>query len=230
MANTTSPSSDQITASTHLQLVDTISDLYSLGVFPSFPCAQSLFLEIIRINYLRQKMQNHAASLTSDSTNASILGILERIDSFSPESWLRSSSASHAKEGLLIAQTFQSAVALFALTSLPWPLDTTPTATPGFGQRTMRSHHRTRLFSLLGAATESPVLKNTVAWPLVVAGVVAAAGAQDERVFVKKHLSEMSRDTGNASPLVAIGILERFWAIGKAQWDDCFDKPYAIVS
>lgn len=237
IANTISPPSDQITATTHLQLIDTVSRLYSIGVFPSLPCPESLFLDIIRVNYLRFRATTNLGSLPSDQSELSVSAVLNSIDAFDPEAWLQSSSASqHAKEGLLIARIFQSAVALFALCTLPWPLElktsmsSSTSVFPEPDLPTMMKTHRDRLFALLDNAMESPVLKKTVAWPLVVAGVVAAAGTQGERSFVQHHLSEMSRDTGNASPLVAIGMLEPFWAAGRTEWDSCFTQPCAIFT
>lgn len=90
--------------------------------------------------------------------------------------------------------------------------------------------HRQRLFSSLQTALKSPTVQRGLVWPLVVAGVEAAAGSEEERCFVEHHLAEMSRKTGTSYPIVAKGVLEKFWITGLMSWDDCFDQPYAILA
>lgn len=90
--------------------------------------------------------------------------------------------------------------------------------------------HRARLFTLLPEAMESSVAKKGMVWPLVVAGVEAASGTAEERAFVDQQLFQMTCDTGASYPLVAKGVLEKFWVSGKTRWDDCFDRPYAVLT
>lgn len=75
----------------------------------------------------------------------------------------------------------------------------------------------------------SPRLKTFFLWPLIVLGVAAVHSGNDMRIFVIKHLEEMSRNVRTYIPLTGKDVLERFWASGRTDWDACFDKPYAFV-
>lgn len=94
----------------------------------------------------------------------------------------------------------------------------------------MKAAHGDRLFQLLKKALVSEQVKKSMMWPLIVAGVEAADASAAIRTFVDEQLTEMSRDLGTPLPLLAKGVLKRFWASGKTGWDDCFDKPYAFVT
>ncbi len=73
-------------------------------------------------------------------------------------------------------------------------------------------------------------VRKRMTWPLVVAGVEAARSAGDGvKRWIAERLAEMSRDHGSAPPLVARGVLERFWARGGGSWDECFVEPVALV-
>ncbi|PCG96518.1 Protein of unknown function DUF3468 [Penicillium occitanis (nom. inval.)] len=82
---------------------------------------------------------------------------------------------------------------------------------------------------LLSEAMPSPRLKTFFLWPLIVLGVAAVHNSNNMRIFVIKHLEEMSRNLGTYIPLTGKDVLEGFWASGRTEWDACFDKPYAFV-
>ncbi len=75
----------------------------------------------------------------------------------------------------------------------------------------------------------APRVRRRMAWPLVVAGVEAARAGEGVQMYIKERLAEMSRDQGSAPPLVARGVLERFWARGGGRWDECFVEGVALV-
>lgn len=213
-------------------MIDLVSELYSIGVFPSLPCPMPLFLGIIQINHLRYQATGKASpDQQTPFMQLSPRMVLERIDSFEPEAWLKSARNSpYPDEWLLIARIFQSAVILYCLSSLATclVLDTSPCSAT-VDLETARSLHRARLFTLLGSAMQSPITRKCMIWPTVVAGIEAASGTLEEQQFVELQLSDMSRDTCASYPLVAKEMLGRFWASRKTGWDDCFDQPYAIL-
>jgi hypothetical protein len=199
-----------------------------------------LFLDIIQINHIRSQAATDPLAFLDTSIQASAALVLNHIDSFSSETWLvTASEAAFPNEWLLIARIFHSAVALYAISALPWAEALPPVPFVGslpspehcsHTSQVMRSIYRARLFALLGTALESPIIQKGMVWPLVVAGVSAAVGPEEERVFVEHHLSQLSQSTGTSYPLVAKGALEKFWGSGLTSWDDCFDQPYAILA
>jgi vacuolar-type H+-ATPase catalytic subunit A/Vma1 len=92
-----------------------------------------------------------------------------------------------------------------------------------------RARHARKLFALLEQAMATPRVRKRMTWPLVVAGVEAARAGREVQRYIAERLKEMSRDQGSAAPLVARGVLERFWAGGGGRWDECFREPLAFV-
>lgn len=68
-----------------------------------------------------------------------------------------------------------------------------------------------------------------MSWALIVAGVEASRAGDEVQRYIGEKLVDMSRDQGIASPLVARGVLERFWAKGEGRWDNCFDDAFAFI-
>lgn len=102
-------------------MIDLVSELYSVGVFPSLPCPLPLFLSIIHINQIRYQVGINSMACLDNSVQASVAHVFEQIGSFVPESWIPfADEGAFPNEWCLIAQIFQSAVALFASATLPW--------------------------------------------------------------------------------------------------------------
>ena len=224
-SNTTSPSDDQVVVTSITHVPGLISDLYGMGVYPPFPCAQYLFLDIGNINHLRARA---ATSRFEEDFAAQLLeaqNLLDHVTAFSPDEWAAQQSSEFRDEWMLVARIYHAAVTLYCISSLR-SLQLLP-STPQLQAR--RAAERDRLMVLLVQGLESPLLKKSVLWPLIVAGFEACEGSALERVFVAKHLEEQSRDLGTSQPLVAKAVLERFWRSDGKRWDDCFDRPYAFL-
>jgi len=224
-SNTTSPSDDQVAVTSFTHVPGLISDLYGLGIYPPFPCAQDLFLDIGNINHLRARA---AASHFEEDFESQVLeahDLLEHVAAFNPEEWAARQSSEFRDEWVLAARIYHAAVTLYCISSLQ-SLELLP-STPQL--QTRRAAQRDRLMWLLAEGLASPLLKKSVLWPLIVAGFEACEGASVERRFVARHLEEQSRDLGTSQPLVAKSVFERFWRSGKTKWDDCFDRPYAFL-
>ncbi|KYK61146.1 hypothetical protein DCS_02287 [Drechmeria coniospora] len=239
MANTTSPSYDQPTASSHMETMDSIANLYYTAMYPHLPCPSELFLEIIRVNGLRQELSVSLLDPTTGGATSAIRERLRSILSFSPDCWADfQSETAPLSTWLLIARAFHSATILFADSALnnPLPLsacvedDATPSppGSPAKAGDSIRSHHRARLFDLVEKGFAADNTKYCVVWPAIVAGFEAAKGTEAERDMVRAGLTDLCREAG-ATTMLAREVLSRFWKSGRSTWDECFDKGYAFI-
>jgi hypothetical protein len=222
LANTTSPANKQFHFTTTEENLRLAQDFYTETYYPSVSLPPELFTEILLINDLRSQ----PPSLETTSTARTILS---RIDSFSPESW--SATPAHATfqpDWLLISSAFHASVALYAILSLQ-----SSGALPISGDPELdlaRARHARHLFALLEDALAAPRVRKRMTWPLIVAGVEAAGRASDAvQGWIGERWAEMTRDQGCAPPLVARGLLERFWRRGGGRWDECFGEGMAFV-
>ncbi|KAL0932727.1 C6 zinc finger domain protein [Colletotrichum truncatum] len=225
MANTTSPAHDQVGPTTSYKNIDMISELFQLGYYPLLPCPVELFADIIRINRLRFLIATNSWSEDLGSVQSAAENLVESIIEFSPEIWVESKTDSK-EMFLLMGRVYQSATALYAISSLQC-LGALPLSA---GWKAVRTIHYGRLFALLDQAANEPMVKHCVAWPLIVAGFEAASGSAAGRAFVVKQCITSSKDLGAYLPLAAVRVLETFWASGKRTWDECFDTPHALVA
>ncbi|KAH8719501.1 fungal-specific transcription factor domain-containing protein [Phaeosphaeriaceae sp. PMI808] len=224
VANACSPSWDQmeVSDSPEQNIVD-IEQVYSF-IFPYTLCPPTLFMEIVRINQLRQRAS--VVLLMGDMDANHVLeahDILDRIETFSPEDWAQPGEC--YDEWLLIGTVFQASIALYctmgfqSLTILPSTLE----------MNQMRSAHGDRLLKSLAIALKSPRLINFLMWPLTVAGVESAYRGQSTQYWVQSQLDVLSRHLGTSSPLKAQAVLRRYWQRQEPGWDECFDKPYVFA-
>ncbi|KAK7750297.1 hypothetical protein SLS62_007814 [Diatrype stigma] len=223
--NTTSPRWNQSSAVTELGLSDLVWDIYGDGVLPLYLgtlCPRPLLMNVLTINYLRQ--------VDADRTTATDpVSLLEDIDSFSPAEWVEGKATPDTRpQWLLLGCLYQSAVALYCTMSLQSVGLLDPKATPRTAALD-RAHYE-RLLQLLKQVFAFPHLRHCAMWPLVVAGIRAARGSREDRRYVVEELKKGARYGGSALPLQAKGLLERFWASGSMDWEDCFDRPYVFAA
>ncbi|QVM06801.1 hypothetical protein D8B26_001506 [Coccidioides posadasii str. Silveira] len=223
IGNTTTPPSDQVATTSQLDLANLASEMYGEGyLFPNLLCPPPLFLDILSINHLRYQWK--IASLVNQFSQTAAEAVLQHVDAFSPEEWACSNTSSQ-EDWLLIGRIYQSAVALYCISSLQ-----SVSVLPFTSQlKARRTAHGNRLFQLLKEALLSPKVNKCMMWPLIVAGAEAVNRGPAAREFVADHLSEMSEDLGTPLALHAKMVFKKFWPSGKTKWDDCFDTPYAFV-
>ncbi|OLN88995.1 hypothetical protein CCHL11_06035 [Colletotrichum chlorophyti] len=220
-ANTTSPPANQITLCSHEELKQLTADLYPLGLHPSIPCPLSLWMEIIKINHLREEMAK--GFIDRDVARALAADILRRIEAFDPEADARFYELEEHND--MILPMFQSALAVFCISSLQ-----AVGALPNTHRlAVLRTVHSGRLFALLTEAGSNDIVKKSIIWPLVVAGVEAGSRV-DQRQLVERLIKEQSRDAGTPLSLHTLSVLRRFWDGEITDWDTCFDRPYALIS
>lgn len=224
MANTCSPSWDQIDISANSgQTIDDIANFYSL-MFPYTLCPPVLFLDLLRINELRLKVSTAMmlCEINEDHT-LQAHDLLARIEAFVPEDWAQPQT--YYDEWVLIGIMYQAAVAVHctmafqSLTVLPNTLE----------MNSMRSIHGDHLLSSLRKGLKSPRLTRFILWPLVVAGVEAAYRGEGTRNFIESALTDLAGTLGSSSPLKARAVLRRYWQKEEPGWDECFDRPYVFV-
>ncbi|KAL2198301.1 fungal-specific transcription factor domain-containing protein [Corynascus similis CBS 632.67] len=223
LANTTSPRDDQFRVASHSETLAIAEAYYTETYYPSVSLPRPLLTAIIEVNDLRTIV---TASPSSEITT-SALGLLSRIESFSPEAFAAAKPVAVRGKWRLLAEMYHATTFLYALLSLQ---------SSGEGEEIesllalARARHARRLFALLEeAAAEVPAVMKRATWSLVVAGVEAARAGRDVQRWVGARLDEMRRDQGMAPPRVARTVLERFWARGGGSWDECFTEPLCLV-
>ncbi|KAH8424442.1 Zn(II)2Cys6 transcription factor [Aspergillus melleus] len=222
MGNTTSPATNQIPATSSLDLIDLMAESYGEGLSPSLCCPPTLMLDIIRINHLRLEGSSNPAD---EFIHLSATTLLEQIQAFSPEQWVVTSKFPR-EEWSLLGRIYQSAILIYCISSLqsvgvlPYAADLV----------SMRAAHGSRLCLLLRKTLSSQMARKCITWPLLVAGVQAKSSSPDMRTFVETSLTEIGRDLATPIPGAARDILEAFWESGSDDWDACFNQPYAFLS
>lgn len=222
-SNSLGPPSEQVNITEPLdKLIKEVEKLYSL-IFPYVLCPPTLYMEIIRINRLRQDITTSPFEDASHHT-LEAFDILTRIEDFVPEDWAQ--PGEHYNEWLLIGTMYQSAIALYCTMSLQ-----SVAALPNtFEMDSMRSVHGGRLLKSLEPSVYSMQLVKFSLFPLCVLGVEAGYRPnQSTRYWIEKRLEEHSRLLGTNSSLKARAVLQRYWKRGEPGWDECFDRPYVFI-
>ncbi|WQF79152.1 Putative zn(2)Cys(6) fungal-type DNA-binding domain, fungal transcription factor [Colletotrichum destructivum] len=221
VANTTSPSFDQVEICSHKELIAMTEELYPLGLHPSIPCPMTLFLEIIRINHLRYQFSK--GLISKEEAEVSADKIISRIMDFNSEDCTGFYEAKEQRD--LITHMFHSAVAVFGISSL----QSTGVLPNTRYLKSLKTGHSDRLYCLLEEMRKHTVLKKSVQWPLIVAGVEAGIRV-DKRRLVGELLVDQGKDIGTPLSFHAKTILRKFWDGTNTDWDVCFDQPYALVA
>ncbi|KAF2622860.1 hypothetical protein BU25DRAFT_202235 [Macroventuria anomochaeta] len=222
-SNSLGPAVDQTSITEPLeQHIKEVERVYNL-IFPYILCPPTLFIEIIRINRLRQDVMTSPF----EDPNQHILDahdILARIEAFVPEDWAQ--PGEHHNDWQLIGSIYQSAIALYCTMSL----QAVAVLPNSLEMVTMRTIHGERLLENLKLSAQTRYLKKFSLFPLCVLGVEAGYhDQQSTRLWIERRLEDHSRLLGTSSPLKARAVLRRYWQQKKAGWDECFDSPYVFI-
>lgn len=208
----------------HIGDVECLTEHYGHTVFPFQMCPPPLFGHVVQINHLRWRATNNEHIQTHDLSQQAY-EILNAVEIFCPCQWAVSKHRS-LENWTVIARAFQAAVAIYCISSLQ-SISVLP---DGGSLRARAAAHGQRLFLLLSDASVSPVVDRAMLWPLALLGMEAVHGSATVRDFVKKKLSELSREFGTNVPLTTKLVLEKFWNSGQTRWEACFDKSYIFAS
>lgn len=208
----------------HYNALGQILGYYDTIISPFHLCPPPLFVEIVKINYLRNRGAKLAIAGAEDLSREAYQ-ILDRVGHFASERWA-SSKTSSAKTWAFIGRTYQSAVVLYCISSLQSQsiLPQSPSL------RDLCVTHARTLHIILQEGLSFPQIKRFMLWALVLLGVEAVNGDAPMRAFVSNQLAELSRDAGTYAPLTAKSVLESFWASSETRWDACFDRPYVFTT
>ncbi|KAK1147250.1 hypothetical protein N8T08_001989 [Aspergillus melleus] len=220
MGDTSSPASQlslrasDLTALTFM-IQEHASNPFAFGTYPA-----ALFREILNVNYLRLQALNGAPGERVQSAYE----ILTRVHSFSVAHWAHSISTN--PDWQLLGAIHQAAIAIYCILSLqslgilPWNAQL----------RDLCIGHADGLQRRLAVAVSLVHLRRFVIWDLVVLGVAAVKDAGSQ-AFLRERLPSLSDSMGTHVPLLAKGLLEKFWTLDSTNktWDRCFDRPYTFA-
>ncbi|KAL8369694.1 hypothetical protein RB595_000164 [Gaeumannomyces hyphopodioides] len=185
----------------------------------------------------------------------SAMEIMAHVAAFSPDLWADHKRHQPSRSSWVLAgRLYQAVVMMYCIGSLQ-SASVLPHHSPVLDARQaacLRLAHAA-LSAEQGGLLASPSTRRFMLWPLVVMGVEAGATLDDEgeddgrggsygatlKAFVSEQLVTLAADLGTNVPLTAKGVLDVFWArfppssspgYGRARWDDCFDRPYALTT
>lgn len=186
-------------------------------------CPPPLFSEIIKINHIRSQISK-LNRMNEDDLQKDACEVLRRVYDFSSAAWIESNEYL-TEESKLIVDIYQSAVALYCMSSLQsiGALPSDPLL------RNNCDMEKQILHGLLERALRQRPHGYTF-WPLMVLGVLAVDSGPALRAFIREKMTDLSASSGTYAPLAAKEILESFWASGRTEWDACFDKPHMFTT
>ncbi|KAK4243356.1 hypothetical protein C7999DRAFT_18284, partial [Corynascus novoguineensis] len=114
LANTTSPRNDQFRVASHSETLAIAEAYYTETYYPSVSLPRPLLTAIIEVNDLRTAV----TAFPSSEITASALGLLSRIESFSPEAFAAAKPVAVRREWRLLAEMYHATTFLYALLSL----------------------------------------------------------------------------------------------------------------
>jgi hypothetical protein len=206
----------------------------------------------------QQHAQHHHTSETGapDELTHEAYAILSRINAFSSTQWATTKPRAR-DDWALVGRIYHAAVALYWAAALQSVSVLLPTAAMQAECTARTRLLRDLLVRGVGSPrTRQGMLWPLVVLGVLAAGYDGGGGGVDDgddaygaahgdgcgcscgggagipggiRDFVAAQLPVLARHGGTYMPLVAKGVLERFWASGETRWDACFDRPYAFV-
>ncbi|ATY65537.1 C6 finger domain [Cordyceps militaris] len=183
------------------------------------PLPVDIFISIARFTQLRIAAVTGSIPETDISDAAQTQ--LATLNALDPEAWA-------AEHGLgdypLVAATgriFQAATQLYVALTLGRVQGLVHGMLPALQKR---------LVTLLDAIWNNIRNHGTLLWPLIVAGVAAAGGSEEDRAFVAQCFHTGSRSRNLFVEFSRCGSkLEQIWADQVTDWDDCFKEPFVCM-
>ncbi|KAF1735067.1 hypothetical protein CRV24_003986 [Beauveria bassiana] len=247
MFSTTTPARMQITDYYHF--TDQEMRIILLGEYDcDMPAPMDLRIAIFKINRLRFAAATATKSTPAAAAAAAAAALtplvhrqLNDIDAADVDDWCMNNAVYGLEHTLSLARIFRLAVRLFALLTLPRSATTSwaravlaPDEDENDPYRSVCAAQRTELLARMRALFPQLEYQPNLRWPMVVAGVAtatatadgSAAAAAADKAFIAESLRIIWEQ-----PVVACGpmrcreLLQRFWASGKTEWEECFVEP-----
>lgn len=227
-ANTTSPTKQQVRGIFRLADED-IAHVHSVEFFEDMPCPTDIFLEIHHTTGLRLQAVEGQVNTDFLQRAANVFDALGKSDT---NRWQRDNgSIVDARSAHIIGRTYQIAAQLYAILTLPRAATLSWARSLGPGQNCniaeeLRDAWRSELFKQIQQSKSVLESIHALFWPLIVLGVAAALGSEDERNIVRQGLFQIwTSQASYHGPMSCLNKLETFWSSGKTEWEDCFHEP-----
>ncbi|KAJ6790413.1 hypothetical protein PWT90_07656 [Aphanocladium album] len=199
-----------------------------------FPIPHALVL--IHLTRLRYELATSAWEAPPwESLVVFIRGQYRKLHSFDEDGWAVQTTGYSAAHHKALAEVYRVAIWLYAILTLPRPAVSqwaeVDMPLPSCGQAInaydrVRTLYRSELLTCLRRVYHELTYPRGVYWPLIVAGVAAVDGAEEDRAFVDDCMHSIwLNPLGGSGMFSSLEKLRRFWASGKTNWDDCFYEP-----
>ncbi|KAI8721232.1 Zn(2)-C6 fungal-type domain-containing protein [Fusarium sp. LHS14.1] len=192
LSTTTAPVVEEARARRQMEILGFLPMAFNMGLFTTVPCAPELLVDIVFVNHLQSQAQAYEGAVFDTNLQKASLDLLQRIQSFSVESWVTGidlneklnedpNKPSKQRQSISwdwqsVAYIYQSAVALYCISSLLYPQytqDMPQALDEDVDIAAIRSAYLATLLSNIKeiASGSNLQLRKMLIWPLVIAGI-----------------------------------------------------------
>lgn len=238
MSNAVTHRDQQITCITLAEQRKFVQNTYDEKLMPFFMCPRPMLLILITINELRARgsarvftyLPNNDRDELSDETLTSAVSsvpddLMAEIEAFETAAWADSITRGHQPQVVVLAELWKTTLLLYCIVSL----QATGLMPRSFELEVIKTLHGDKLFGLLREHNRQNLLmQKSSLFSVAVAGFLAAERSEEDRIFVRDECEFLSRASGQASSLMLLVVMQGFWGSAKTEWDECFEKGYAL--
>ncbi|KAJ1324681.1 transcriptional activator protein UGA3 [Microdochium nivale] len=238
MSNAVTHRDQQITCITLAEQRKFVQNTYDEKLMPFFMCPRPMLLILITINELRARgsarvftyLPNNDRDEVSDETLTSAVSsvpddLMAEIEAFETAAWADSITRGHQPQVVVLAELWKTTLLLYCIVSL----QATGLMPRSFELEVIKTLHGDKLFGLLREHNRQNLLmQKSSLFSVAVAGFLAAERSEEDRIFVRDECEFLSRASGQASSLMLLVVMQGFWGSAKTEWDECFEKGYAL--
>ncbi|KXJ85576.1 hypothetical protein Micbo1qcDRAFT_154093 [Microdochium bolleyi] len=230
MANTITHREQQITCVTLSEQRKFVRNTYDEKVMPYFMCPRPILETIITINELRAESGGATFHYLLPEGVAPALAtpdeLMAEIEAFDTVAWADGVTRGHQPQVVVLGELWKSTALLYCIISLQ---ATGLVPRSSFELEVTKALHGDKLFGLLRAHVRSNILlQKSCLFSVAVAGFMAAERGEEDRRFVRDQCEFLCKASGQATALMLLVALQAFWDSGKTEWDECFEKGYAL--
>lgn len=186
-----------------------------------------MFLDMIQITRLRCRCAadpNAVYDLIPEARK-----VFRQIQDFNTEEWKEIYPASDDYQPL--AETFQAAIILYGLLSLPRLLTAQCKCPEGTEAENARAYYSAHLFNLVTTGMATVERNECFTWPIAVLGVAFHEDAPAiQRVLLDWLDGIILRPGVDCGAVTLVLRLREFWESGKKTWEGCFYKSTSVLA
>ncbi|KAJ3493243.1 hypothetical protein NLG97_g4856 [Lecanicillium saksenae] len=192
---------------------------------------------IIHLTRLRYRIATAPVAIPTATVALTAAKLFMRLYEVDIEEWAQTVCGFGVAADRAMAELHRDAIWLYALLSLPRDARLVcansqpelPSVAPGQLSDAYDRHcsaYKSRVMSQLRKTYPELQYPPAINWTLVVAGVAAVHGGEEDRQFIDGCLySNWQRPVGGASAFQCLQKLRQFWRSGLTGWEDCFYEP-----